>query len=271
MRLSMVEDSVMATTDVIDVGVFRTGLFVWKANVLSPIEIQFSPGASSVKLEKAVDNLNSLNNGFFPWTIQGGIGLYSLIKEPVGLLTRLDTLMRKATKEEIERDWQYFGEQVMGPEVGNDKEGEYKNNPIFKALGSEFYYVGPPRLTRARFTTRVFPGSIPEKGKLSEIVKQVDELGLEEGQASDGEMVFQGYQLFHANKGKINYKGFEKFEDYNSDEMESFGEIELFKGEPLPQLIFYPRGNKNNGKDFSSVVDERLPNEVLARLQDLAA
>jgi len=266
----MVKDSVMAITDVIDVNAFRAGLFMWKANVLSPIEIQFSPRHSSVRLEEACDSLNSLNNGFFPWVVHGGIGLYSLIEGPAGLLTRLDTLMRKATKDEMERDWQYFGEQVMGPEVGGDKEGEYQNNPTFKALDSEFYYIGPPRLLKARFATRVFPGDMPERGELSEIVKQVDELRLEEGQTPDGEVIFQGYQLFHTNKGKIYFNGFEEFEDYNPNELESFGDIEVFKGGYLPKLIFYPRGNKNNAKDFSSVVDERFPQEVLTKLQETA-
>ena len=108
------------------------------------------------------------------------------------------------------------------------------------------------------------------KDKLSEIVKQVDELRLEEGQASDGEVVFQGYQLFHTDKGKIYFNGFEEFEDYNPNELESFGDIEVFKGGYLPQLSFYPRGNKNKAKDFSSVVDKRLPQEVLTKLQETA-
>jgi hypothetical protein len=266
----MVEDSVMAITKEIDVDAFRAGLFMWKANVLSPIEIQFPPRVSSMRLEEACDNLNTLNNGFFPWTIQGGIGLYSLVQGPAGLLTRLDTLMRNATKSEMERDWQYFGEQVMGPEVGNDKTGEYKNNPTFKALDSEFYYIGPPRLVGARFATRVFPGNMPEEGKLSEIVKQVDELGLEQGQTPKGKVFFQGYQLFHADKGRIYVNGFREFEDYDSDETEFFGNIEVFKRGHFPGLRFYPRGDREKEKDFSSVIDEKLSNEVLTKLQKIA-
>ena len=272
----MAQESVMATTGVIDVHAFNAGLFMWKADVLSPIEFNFEDPRFPVRpLEDAMSDMNGLNNRFFPFVVQGGIGLYSLVEGPAGLLTKYDIEMRRATKKEMERDFQYFGEQVMGAEVGTGEDEEHKGNSTFKVWGKDYYYVGPPRFIRARFATRVFPGEMPDRDGLAEIVGQVDELGLEEGKTDSlGEVVAQGYRLFHADKGKIRHAGFGKFEGegYDLSQMdELFGEVDIFDGDQyLPFIAFYPGGDRDNERDFSAVLHKDVSGDILARLRELA-
>ncbi|MCU0642438.1 MAG: hypothetical protein MUF61_02570 [archaeon] len=257
--------SATAITQEIDIPAFRAGLFMWGANILSPVEIVPKPGL--VNLEEAFEQAGNLIKQYFPWIVTGGIGLYSLIREPAGILARFDTIGRNATENERQEDLRWYGEQVTGPEVGSGEDEEYKHNARVKIWDKEFYYVGPPRLVKARFATRAFSGDLPAKEGIIELAKQVDELGLKAGREIDGETINQGYRLFHAVKGKIYHTGFGKVEDYDPDKMNSlWAEVEVTK---TGDIMYYPQGERGNEKDFSQLFED-LPADIARELRQTA-
>ncbi len=245
-------------TDEISVPVFRSGLFSWGPEILSPVEIFMDEKSSIITLEEACKQGEDMSNMFFPWIVTGGIGLYSLKKGPAGILTKLDILFRDATLSEMNYDLQNFGEQVVGPEVGKGEDEEYRNNPVFGVFNSDCYYVGPSRIMKGRFATRAFSGSLPNVEGLEEFVGQTDKISLVGNpEEVDPKVVSQGYRLFYADSGKIYHAGFEGIDDYDPKKMnELWGEVELGRN----FVNFYPRGVKDDAKDFSAVLLD-LPDE----------
>jgi len=245
-----------------DIHAFRAGLFDWGPRILSPVE--YLPQATSfVDLRTAIEETNAVSNTFFPWCVSGGIGLYSRKKESAGILTRWDIMFRHATPDEMANDFDYFGEQVMGPEVGAGEDKGYENNARFKWLDKEFYYVGPVRLVKARFATRAFSNgcNLPAKETLEGFVKEVDGIGLPPGKSSEGETVAQGYRLFYAVGGNIYHAGFGKLGDYKPEEMKKlWGSVET--GRDGMSMTFYPQGDRDKPKDFTDCLKD-VPEEFL--------
>ena len=254
-------DETLVTTKKMDIPAFRAGIFSFGPTILSPVEHYLDEGLSFVSLQDACEQEKNLSNGFFPWIATGGIGLYSLKKGPAGILTRLDILFRDATSNEMRHDFGNFGEQVMGPEIGTGEDRKYKGNPIFNAWGTEYFYIGPPRIIKGRFATRAFQGPLPEADGLERFMKQVDEIGLLGGPKSDGsEVVPQGYRLFHADQGIIYHTGFGKIEEYDPDKMrEVWGEVGLGRD----HVNFYPNGSREKAVDFTALLKD-LPEDFYA-------
>ncbi|MBS3134593.1 hypothetical protein J4214_05165 [Candidatus Woesearchaeota archaeon] len=175
-----------------------------------------------------------------------GIGQYSLKKGSAGILARLDIYFRQASPREMRVDFENFGEQVVGPAVKDIHEEEkekYKDNEIFMIFGRDHYFIGPPRIIKSLFLTRVFPGEVPTD--ISSLVKEVDE------HAETGErVIFQHYQFLHATEGKIRYLSFRKIEDYNPSKLSLYGLIKIADR----KMTYYPNSNPNKPIDFTSAL-----------------
>lgn len=256
------ENDTIALIETAEMGVpaFRAGLLSWGPRILSPIECYPPYEESFVSLEEAIKQTNNIPNAFFPWIVTGGIGLYSLKKGPAGILTRWDVLFRNATQEEVARDFRYFGEQVMGPKVGDGEDEKYRNNARLRVFNSEFYYTGPPRVVKSRFATRAFSGDLPDREILAKFIAEVDKIGLTNEvltrDGADRDVASQGYRLFQAKEGRMYHTGFGKFQDYNPDKMrELWGEVTV-RGK---KMTFYPKGQRDKSSDFSVCLGD-LPN-----------
>jgi hypothetical protein len=182
-----------------------------------------------------------------------GVGQHSLIPElgSAAILARFDIRFRDATQGEMLADLDYWGEQVMGPEVGKEesnKEKEtFKDNPKMKALGSEFYYTGMPRLVNFVFQTRFVRGFHPTRENLERIAGEIGRHAIKK----EG-LIPQGYQFILGENGWLHYSPFDsdkdgklKIEQYKSN---PYGSVSLTNG----KLFYFPPNG--SPKDFSRMI-----------------
>jgi hypothetical protein len=253
---------ILVTTKETDGRTLQTGIHMMGAEVLAPVVFEPEkgigmPGGEWKSLERACDDQKEVMPSWLPWVVIGGVGLYSLRKAPAGVLAKFDILFRDANEWEINHDFYEYGEQVLGPEVGT-KEGEAcRNNPTFAALGSRFYYIGPPRIVKVVFATRVFPGGLPDRKGLARLAQEVEEVALKGSTASSEQMVTpQGYLFFHADRGRLCHAGFEKIENYDPEATgeKVWGTLEV--DDARKSLTFFAHGNRSDPKDFSGAYIE---------------
>ncbi|HGJ64887.1 TPA: hypothetical protein ENS27_05785 [bacterium] len=230
---------------------FQPGLFLWRSSILSPIEINFD--RSQTTLQDTFKDNDMLINYFTSWAVIGGIAQYSVQKQcNAGLLARLSIDFRDATDIEIANDLNEFGEQVMGPEIGTGEDEKYKFNPAFNALGTKFYYVGPPRIVKARFATRAYNGNLPDQDQILDLIQDCNKISIPPARKSSGiETTDQGFIFFHADKGALSHCCFRDAQQYSPQELQKrrFGLVEVMKAER--KLLFYPGEIKDRQMDYS--------------------
>ena len=167
-----------------------------------------------------------------------GVGQYSLrMKEPASVLARFDIHFRLPTQEEMQMDFNHFGDQVLGPivaEASLEEKEKYKNNSTIQVWGQDCYFVGPPRIVKSVFSSAVFHGDIPED--ISQFIDLVYDV------AEKGKNVsFQDYYLLHANKGYLSYVVFPSKERYKKDSLVPWGSVKL---EDDKKMWYIPTGSK---------------------------
>jgi hypothetical protein len=232
----------------IDIHAFQAGIFLSDADLFSPVVI-YSGVFKNQFLEDFDAEIKTHPSKWMAYAGPAGIGQYSLKRgKPAGVLAKWITHFRTPTAEEKHHDFEFFGEQVMGPKVDEASKKEIeenKHNSIFKVFGENYYFTGPPRILKSIFHTRVFPGEIPKD--IFDLVRQVDE------SAKTDEMnVFQCYQFLHATDGKMLYLPFGDPKDYNPDNLDFYGAVEISNGE----MNFYPRGDRENPIDFTETIKD---------------
>ncbi len=226
---------------------FQNGIFMSDADLLSLVAV-YSHGGHQT-LQNATEEQRIQPSRWMSYAGPAGIGQYSLRRgKPAGVLARFDAHFRHTTTDEMTDDFNNFGEQVLGPEVCEVAEADrvkYKNNGLFYPFGNDeqFYFVGPPRLIKSVFISRVFLGDIPDD--VSELVSEVD------AAAETGEMITsQGYQFLHSRGGRIQYLAFGKDGGYDKSKLRLFGTIEM--SDRL--MLFYPNGDRRQPIDFTSTI-----------------
>lgn len=243
-RIKMEKSEIEVITKEVDIFAFQSGIFFSKANLLSPVAVYPETGFQS--LETFLDGQKEYSQQWVSYAGPAGIGQYSLKHGPANIVARFNTHFRHPTKEEMSWDFEHYGEQVLGPivnEVPKDEVEKYKGNTRIRVFGEDFYFTGPPRMIKSVFLTRVFPGEMPED--ISRFIKEVDE-------ASEiGEMIVsQGYQFFHAEKGRMLYLPFGKVEEFDSSKASLFGTVEIEDR----IMTYYPMGDKSHPVDFTEAI-----------------
>lgn len=235
-------DEVLMRTDPVELPVFQSGIYLSEASVLSPVDVFPNRG-----FQYLGDIQGEYANGVNQWmTYAGlaGVAQYSLDKGPAGVLARFELHHRDPFKEEMEQDFQDFGDQVLGPLVeevaGNP---DYAKAPKFRFFGEWHHFTGPSRLDKSRLISRVFSGELPTD--VSSLVAEVDELKDE-----DRMQMFRGYQFIHAVDGKVSYSAFDDTEGYDSNSLGDFGIVEKSGRE----MVFYPRGDRSAPRDLSFAI-----------------
>jgi len=175
-----------------------------------------------------------------------GIAQYSLRrKEPAGVLGRMIVEFRNANQLEMVEDFEKFGGQVIQPGDGADPE-EFKGNSVFRVSDTDHYYVGPPRIERMIFVSRVFPGEVPTD--VRGLVKEVDEaFVVPEGNEL---MIPQCYQFLHATNGGMKYGVFEGAEKYDPRELTEYGFVMIEDD----QMTYFPGGDRGSSIDFTEAL-----------------
>ncbi len=230
----------------VDIHSFQSGIFFSNADLFSPVSVRpINFGFQSLK--NFFEEQKTIPSQWSSYAGPAGIGQYSLREGiPAGVLARFDVYFRSPTKEEMEYDFNIFGEQVLGPSVKEASEEErksYENNEMFKFWGENHYYLGPPRIVKGSFLTRVFQEGLPND--ISELVAEVDSF------SEDGNMISsQGYQFIHAESGRMQYLPFRKVEDYNTLKLKFFGLVELIG----KKMYYYPNEDKSLSIDFTEAL-----------------
>ncbi len=229
-------------TKELDVHAFKAGIFMSDANLFSPVAVY--PIMRCQVLETFLEEQKKHPSLWMTYAGPAGIGQYSLKrKTPAGILARFDVHFRHPTKEEMQDDFQNFGEQVLGPpvaEVPENERAEYKCNATFNVRKEDHYFTGPARIIKSMFLTRVFTGEVPKD--ITPLIQEVDKA------AETGEMITsQGYQFLHATDGKMIYLPFNKPEEFNPTKLVPFGHVEI-KGR---RMTYYPKGDRNHPIDFT--------------------
>ncbi|MBI3334449.1 hypothetical protein HYZ97_03095 [Candidatus Pacearchaeota archaeon] len=231
-----------------EIHAFQAGIFMSDADVFSPVAI-YPNRADSQTLQDFFDEQQTHPSQWMSYAGPAGIGQYSLRRrKPAGVLARFDIHFRYPTDDEMQTDFQHFGEQVLGPtvkEVPKDEREKYKGNGVFRLWGKDHYFTGPPRLIKSVFLSRVFPADIP--ADVSDLVREVDEV------AETGDMITsQGYQFLHSIDGKIMYLPFGKIEDFDTSKMKMFGTMEM----DGKRLVYLPNGDRSHPIDFSQAMHD---------------
>jgi len=227
-----------------DVHAFHAGIFFSEADLISPVSIY--PSVDFQTLENFHEESKAYPSQWMTYAGPAGIGQYSLKKGPAGALAKVEVHFRHPSTDEMKHDFNEFGEQVLGPpvkEVPEEEKQSYKNNAIFKLWGDDHYFMGPSRIVKSVFLTRIFPGDLPED--ISRVVQEVDELS-----EKDEMIVPQGYQFLHAKEGKMHYMPLGKKEDYRPSKLDLLGFVEINNG----SMTYYPKGDKNHPIDFTVAI-----------------
>jgi len=241
-------------TKELDPEAFQAGIWISKANTLSPLLIKSERGANWQSLKDSFEEQGKLTQFFANFAIIGGIAQYTAENNSqAGLVTRLDVYFRHPEIEEMRYDFDHFGEQVVaGPKWDELDEKEKKTNTYFEFLGEKFVFTGPPRVYQGIFATSIFPSQAPEN--VAELVQEVDELAekCKENSASDAMVtpeliVKQNYLLFAADKGRVIQLPFKNPTDYDLSKAKDFGLVEVKDG----KLLYHPAGDRTQTIDFS--------------------
>ncbi len=232
-------------THELDILSFQESIFAYNANFLSPVivrpEEEFQTLSTFFKLQE------TLLSQWASYAGPAGIAQYSLKKgKPVGVLGRWDINFRKPSGFEMQRDFECFGEQVIGPcvnEVPKDEKEKWKNNNTFEFANQDYYFVAPDRISEMRFLSRVFEGDFPKD--LTSLVQEVDGIS-----KTNENIIHQGYHFMHAIDGKIKYAAFKNSKDFKKTPPMDYGFVERNNGE----LIFYPNGDRQHPIDFTEAI-----------------
>ena len=238
--------SQIVVTKELDLSSFLSGIFMFDANLLSPVVI-CPKKSDSQSLQDFFEEQKTPVNLWASYAGVAGIAQYSLKKgTPTGALARLDAHFRFPTEEEMQTDFENFGEQVLGPslaEVSEEKKENYKCNGVFTFFGQPHYFVGPPRLVASLFYCRVFQGNLPKD--ISDLVREID------GLAESGEMIVpQGYHFLHSRNGELKHSAFQKPEEYDPSKLKKSGFVEL----TATKMIYYPTEDRTNSLDYTPVL-----------------
>lgn len=249
-------------TKEIDPVAFQAGIWMSKATMLSPFVIE--PENINQTLEDTFNEQKRIIPIWVQYAVIGGIGQYSLKNEPSGILGKLAIHFRHPTESEMKKDFSNFGDQVTGPAVGEagSEENSYKSNAVFELWGKNHYFVGPERIVKAIFSTRVFPGELPEK--IKKYAEEVSSDGESEKHLDNGPEGYTvvpqpGLQFFHADKGVISYRSLKDVEDYNPNKLLRWGVVvreQASSPDTRNKLLFLPKGLHEDAKDFSIVIRE---------------
>ena len=232
---------VFGTREIEDRHVFQTGIFVTDASIISPFVVHAETKDFQVS-NQINEEFDKATRTWCSCAVPAGIGQYSLLLGPAGLVVRVEAYFRPVTQAEAEEDHHQYGDQVLGPRVEDVPEEERKGKLAIPSLGVQHVYEGPEqRLLRIAFVTRVFPGSIPED--ITDLVRDVD------GAVPESDMrKLQRYDFFHAEDGRIVSAAFDKPKEFDPAKLEHFGDVEI-KGRT--RLWFYPKGDREQAVDIS--------------------
>jgi len=239
-------DYAKIVTDELDIFEFQKSIFRLNADFFSPVGV-YPKNLKFQSLQDFFEEQKIQPSQWMAYAGPAGIGQYSLKRgRPAGVLAKFDVHFRNPTEDEMQWDFQNFGEQVLGPAVvevpANERE-KYKNHKIFKVWKEDHYFTGPPKIVKSLFLSRVFSGDIPKD--ISDLVRQVDEA------AETGEMITaQGYQFLHSTDGKMKYLPFGKTEEYNPSKLNAFGFVEIENG----RMIYYPKEDKSHPIDYTNTI-----------------
>ena len=238
--------SLTFVTSELDVLAFQHGIFVSESDLLAPVAVR--PQFPFMCLKQVFAEQKRQPSLWATYAGPGGVGQYSLKRgKPAGVLARFDVYFREPSQEEMGEDFRNFGEQVVGPavdEVAENERGNYKTNSRFRPFSSaEHFFVGPPRVDKSLFLSRVFNGGIPQD--VSRLINEVD------AQAEKGEgIVHQGYQFFHAEAGRVVYLPFNTQQGYDPSKLQLFGNVKLSGPNTM---AFHPRGGRDS-IDYSAIL-----------------
>ena len=232
---------VFGTHEIEDRNVFQTGIFVTEASTLSPFVVHAETKDFQLAFQLN-DEFDKAGRVWLGCAVPGGIGQYSLLRGPAGLVVRAESYFRPVTPAEIDADIDELGEQVLGSRLEEVPECEREGLIIAPFLDTKYVYTGPEqRLLRMAFVTRVFPGVIPSD--ITDLIREVDRA------VPDSDMRnTQYYEFFHADGGKIVTSRFEKPEEFDPANLKHIGDVEI-KGRT--RLWFYPKGDRDNAVDIS--------------------
>ena len=235
-------------TKELDVRSFQAGIFISDAALLSPVVIY--PSSAVQSLDDYLREQKEHPRQWMSYAGPAGVGQYSLKRhEPAGLLARFDVHFRYPTDDEMRSDIQWYGEQVLGPcvqEISEDERQRYANNAIVRIVGDDHFFVGPPRIIKSVFLTRVFANDLPED--ITPLLNDVDEA------AERGPLItFQGYQFIHAVDGRMKYVAFWQARDYDTSKLKLFGTVEI-KGR---KMTYFPGVDKKTPTDFSVALRDK--------------
>ena len=227
---------------------FTSGIFMSSADLISPVSIQAEPTYPQ-SLQEALKAPEDHPGRWSSCAAVAGIAQNSLRNKPAGVLARFDIHYRNADTDEMNYDFQNFGEQVMGPRVSEVPEGErdkWENNNIFNPFGDQdaFYFIGPPRVVKSMFLTRVFPGELPES--LDSLVADLKAI---QKSNEDPMVTPQCYQFFHATDGKLLYSPFvlSKTNEYNPTQLNPHGHVEISD----QRMTYFTGDDRRPGIDFT--------------------
>ena len=201
-----------------------TSIFMTDSNFLAPVVIptRFSDFQNMTMYFDEQEN-NPPKTQWTSWAGLASVGQYSFRKKcGAGVLGRWDIEFRRPSEEEMQADFNLYGEQIMGPkvsEVSGAPMEKWKHNASFEFFGDQHYFTGPDRIVRSVFSSRFFQGRIPED--LSSFVREIDELS-----PKDKMVAKQGYFLVHGNNGELRRGGGESPDDALR-KMENYGHVEL--------------------------------------------
>jgi hypothetical protein len=234
----------------VDIPTFQGSIFMSGADMFAPVAIAEN---RIHYLREAFELQTEHPRTWVSYAGPAGVGQYSLKNGPAGVLARHDIHFRIPMPDEMECDFDHFGEQVLGPavdEVPEAERGKWKHNGIFKFFGEPHYYMGPPRIEKTLFLTRVFPGELPNS--LEPLLDEINEVKVEEP------VVTQAYQFLHASGGTMKYAAFENPANYDSSKLTSFGSVKMLKArvpiEGDERLVFYPKNDRSHPIDFSGAI-----------------
>lgn len=231
-------------TDDVSIHAFHAGIFISRADVLSPV-VLYPMERELQLLRDAVEDQKNLSSVWASCAGPAGIGQYSLrYGTPTGVLARYEVHGRDPVRQEMFADFEDFGEQVLGPSVAEMRsaaENQYRRNPVFDYAGEAHYFTGPLRIVKAVFISRVFTGEVPED--ITDVIEELDTL-----KGVGDKIGFGGYHFLHARNGCLQEQTFRNKEAYKPEALESWGRVEM-KG---VKMVYYP--SRGNSIDFTSMI-----------------
>ncbi len=215
-------------TNEINLEAFKAGIFLSRASVCSSVVVSYTElSRDPLGFQTLEDTCEGGRNILFmkealqqfgSFVGVAGAGQYSLMNgNSVGAFARFDIRFRHPMYEEMERDLQNYGDQVVGPLVDEAGE-EYKNNASFDLLGKRHVFLGPLRISDFVFNTCVFEG--PKLQCLNEVIARI-----ENNSGKDPLQTPQAYHYFHAKGGDIEYTAFGSPERYDLNAMRKHGNV----------------------------------------------